>query len=138
MRAFPLTAETLPGLASRKTVIWSAIVCTELCLLLHRAHKYPGFEPRSVLHHGERTSSEGSRRRSGAAWPFWRLGSLAHCCCSTLADGGWNSARLGWLLLGYLAWCGLSILWSENLPLTIRHFSVLLFCRPRRAGDRAS
>ena len=37
-------------------------------------------------------------------------------------------SRLGWLLLGYLAWCGISILWSDDPALTLRRFSVLLFC----------
>ena len=37
-------------------------------------------------------------------------------------------SRLGWLLLAYVAWAGISILWSDDLPLTLRHFSVLLFC----------
>ena len=110
-------------------MIWSAIVVTELCLLLHRAHKYPGFEPRSVLHHGERTSSEGSRRRWGRRLAILAIGLFG--ALLLLYPGGRRlelRSRLGWLLLGYLAWCGLSILWSENLPLTIRHFSVLLFC----------
>lgn len=37
-------------------------------------------------------------------------------------------SRLGWLLLSYCAWCGLSILWSDHPLLTLRHLSVLLFC----------
>ena len=32
----------------------------------------------------------------------------------------------GWLIAGYLAWCGMSMLWSETPSLTLRHFGVLL------------
>jgi exopolysaccharide production protein ExoQ len=35
---------------------------------------------------------------------------------------------LGWLLLGYTAWCGMSILWSDDPSLTVRHFSALVLC----------
>ncbi len=44
---------------------------------------------------------------------------------------GWKiqiQSPLGWLLLGYLAWCGLSILWSEDSSLTIRHYGAMLLC----------
>lgn len=37
-------------------------------------------------------------------------------------------SHLAWLLLGYLTWCGASFLWSTEPPLTLRHFTVLLFC----------
>jgi exopolysaccharide production protein ExoQ len=36
--------------------------------------------------------------------------------------------RLGWLLIGYLAWCALSIFWSPHLLLTVRHVGVLVIC----------
>ena len=53
-------------------------------------------------------------------------------------------SQAAWLLLAYLVWCGMSILWSEDRSLTLRHFSVLVLCsigalgvaqtvRPRRA-----
>ncbi|HEX4147754.1 MAG TPA: O-antigen ligase family protein [Pirellulales bacterium] len=44
---------------------------------------------------------------------------------------GWRirlDSSLGWWLLAYLLWCGATILWSENPALTIRRYSVLLFC----------
>ncbi len=35
---------------------------------------------------------------------------------------------MGWLLLSLFSWSGLSILWSEDPALTVRHVSVLVFC----------
>ena len=93
MRAFPLTAETLPGLASRKTVIWSAIVVLSCAFYFieHTNTQVSNLEAFSITANElAQRAAEGDGR---GAWPFWRLGSLAHCCCSTLADGGWNSAR---------------------------------------------
>lgn len=35
---------------------------------------------------------------------------------------------LGWLLVGYLVWCCVSILWSAEPRLTIKHVTVLVLC----------
>lgn len=45
----------------------------------------------------------------------------------------WGSAPrcaswLGWMLIAYLGWCMLSITWSPDLGLTVRHVAVLIIC----------
>jgi O-antigen ligase len=48
-----------------------------------------------------------------------------------LRRDGWRlrlDSALGWLLLGYVGWCAVSIAWSDEPMLTLRHVAVLLFC----------
>ena len=129
MRAPELAAETIPWLPGRTAMVWLTIVVLSgaFYVIEHANTRVSTLEAFTIT--GDEMAEGAAKGDTGRRLAIPVLGLFG--ALLLLRRDGWRlelRSPLGWLLLGYLAWCGMSLLWSDDLPLTFRRFSALLFC----------
>lgn len=127
--ALTATTSTLPQTRSRLAMIVLTIVALTV-VFFEIEHN----NPEASLQATFTQSGDDFADRSAAGDPVRRLAIPALGLFGgllMLRRDGWRfgvESRLGWWLLAYFVWCGATVIWSEDRALTIRRFSVLMFC----------
>lgn len=123
------TAETLPLPPSRMAMVWLtiAVLTGVFYFIEHMNTQVSRLEAFSVT--ADELAAGAAEGNAGRRLAITAIG-LFGALLLLRRDGRRLElrSRLGWLLLGYLVWCGISILWSDNLPLTLRRVSALSLC----------
>ncbi len=123
------TAESPLVLPGRTAIVWLmiAVLTTAFYFIEHTNARFSQLDELGIT--GDEMAvraSEGDAARRVAILAIGLFGAML-----LVRRDGWRlelRSWLGWLLLGYLVWCALSVFWSLNLALTVRHVGVLLFC----------
>ena len=122
-------AEPLPLVSNRAATVWLtvAVLATAFFFIEHTNSQVSNLEAFTLT--GDEASERAAEGDMGRRFAIPGI-ALFGAMLLMRRDGtrvGLRS-RLGWLLLGYITWCGMSILWSSDPSLTLRRFSVLMFC----------
>ena len=128
MLASPPAAEMLSSPPGRRVLVWAtiAVLAGAFYCIEHNAQV-------STLKAFTVTGDEmAERAATGDAMRRLAVAAIALFGAALLIRrSGWPleiHSLTAWLALAYLAWCGMTILWSDDPSLTLRHFGVLLFC----------
>ncbi|HZZ30149.1 MAG TPA: O-antigen ligase family protein [Pirellulales bacterium] len=129
MPTLQLATDSLPTTRLRTVLVWLTIFVLTVAyyLIEHTNTQISSLNAFQVT--GEQLSERFAEGDAGRRFAIPMI--AAYGVFLMLLPGGYRlklDSRLGWLLLGYLTWCGLSIVWSVEPSLTLRHFTVLLFC----------
>jgi exopolysaccharide production protein ExoQ len=121
------TTETLPQTPARTAIVWLSIV-----VLLVAFYQIEHSNRQVSLLEAFAFSGDDLINRAVDGDMGRRMGIPAIAILGVfllLRRDGWQlrlNSYMSWLMIGYLGWCGLSILWSIEPPVTLKRFSVLL------------